>query len=79
MTAPGRGRRWGAIVLLRLARAILRGATALYQRRVISDAGLRSALSMVRCVEWAGGRVLLGRASQQVFIKTRDEENGGID
>ncbi|QIG95706.1 hypothetical protein [Bradyrhizobium sp. 6(2017)] len=66
-------------MLLRLASAILRGATALYQRRVISDAGMRTALSMARCVERAGARVVLGRASQQVFIKTRDEENGGID
>ncbi|MCC8952628.1 hypothetical protein H8B02_03855 [Bradyrhizobium sp. Pear77] len=79
MTALGRGRRWGAIVLLRLASAILRGASALYQRRVISGADLRTALSMARCVERAGARVVLGSSSQQAFIKTRDEDNGGLD
>lgn len=79
MTALGRGRRWGAIVLFRLAGAILRGATALYQRRVISGADLRTALSMARCVERAGARVVLGRPSQPAFIKTRGEDNGGLD
>ncbi|WWP80301.1 hypothetical protein V5279_02780 [Bradyrhizobium sp. 26S5] len=79
MTAPGRRRRWGAIVLLRLASAILRGATALYQRRVISDAGMRTALSMARCVERAGARVVLGGTAQPAFGKTRDEDDGGVD
>lgn len=79
MTTLGRGRRWGAIVLFRLASAILRGATALYQRRVISGADLRTALSMARCVERTGARVVLGRPSQPAFIKTRDENNGGLD
>ncbi|WP_194457129.1 hypothetical protein [Bradyrhizobium sp. CCBAU 53421] len=66
-------------MLFRLASAILRGATALYQRRVISGAGLRTALSMARCVERAGARVVLGRASQPAFITTRDEDDGGLD
>ncbi|MBR1204845.1 MULTISPECIES: hypothetical protein [unclassified Bradyrhizobium] len=79
MTRLGRGRRWGAIVLFRLASAILRGATALYRRRVISGADLRTALSMARCVERAGARVVLGSTSQPAFIKTRDEDNGGLD
>jgi len=79
VTAPGRGRRWGAIVLFRLASAILRGATALYQRRKISGAELRTALSMARCVERAGAMVVLGRPSQPAFIKTRDKDNGGVD
>ena len=79
MTALGRGRRWGAIVLFRLASAILRGATALYQRRVISGADLRTALSMAQCVERAGARVVLGRPSQPAFIKTGDGDNGGLD
>ncbi|MCC8962353.1 hypothetical protein H8A95_08460 [Bradyrhizobium sp. Pear76] len=78
MTALGRGRRWGAIVLFRLASTILRGATALFQRRMISGAELRTALSMARWVERAGARVVLGRASQPAFIKARDEDNGGI-
>ena len=79
MTAPGRGRRWGAIVLFRLASAILRGATALYQRRVISGAELRTALSMARCVERAGARVVLGRMSRPALIKIKDEDNADID
>lgn len=77
MTALGRGRRWGAIVLLRLASAILRGATALYQRRVISGAELRTALSMARCVERAGARVVLGR-TPPALIKIKDEDNADI-
>ncbi|KWV56799.1 hypothetical protein AS156_03770 [Bradyrhizobium macuxiense] len=45
-TAPlGRCRRWGAIVLLRLAGAILRNASALHQRRTIASAELRAALA----------------------------------
>ncbi|WP_342725046.1 hypothetical protein AAFG07_39960 [Bradyrhizobium sp. B097] len=79
MTTLGRGRRWGAIVLFRLASAILRSATALYQRRVISGADLRTALSMAQCVERAGARVVLGSTSQAAFIRTRDEDNGGLD
>ncbi|PDT78132.1 hypothetical protein [Bradyrhizobium sp. C9] len=79
MTTLGRGRRWGAIVLFRLAGAILRGATALYQRRVISGADLRTALSVARCVERTGARVVLGRPSQPAFIETGDDDNGGLD
>ncbi|MGL3212590.1 hypothetical protein [Bradyrhizobium sp. BR 1433] len=79
MTALSRGRRWSAIVLLRLASAILRGAATLHRKRTISNAGLRTALSMARCVERAGARVVLGRASQPAFIRTKDEDNGGID
>ncbi|MGY4574365.1 hypothetical protein GPL21_08385 [Bradyrhizobium pachyrhizi] len=79
MTARNRGRRWSAIVLLRLASAILRGAAALHRKRTISNAGLRTALSIARCVERAGARVVLGRASQPAFINTKDEDNGGID
>ena len=45
----GRGRRWGAVVLLRLASAILRGATALYLKRTISSAELRAALRRSSC------------------------------
>ncbi|NEU97160.1 hypothetical protein [Bradyrhizobium uaiense] len=66
-------------MLFRLASAILRGATALFQRRMISGAELRTALSIARWVEWAGARVVLGRASQPAFIKTRDKDNGDID
>ena len=77
MTAFGRGRRWGAIVLFRLASAILRGATALYQRRKISGAELRTALSMARCVERAGARVVLGR-TRPALIKIRNEDNADI-
>jgi hypothetical protein len=79
VTTLNRSRRWGAIVLLRLASAILRGATALYQRRVISGAELRTALSMARCIERAGAKLVLGSTSQPAFIKTKDEDNGGID
>lgn len=79
MTALSRSRRWGAIMLFKLASAILRGAAALHQRRVISGAGLRTALSMARCVERAGARVVLGRTSQRAFIRTRDKDNGGVD
>ncbi|WP_244065887.1 hypothetical protein [Bradyrhizobium sp. Ce-3] len=66
-------------MLFRLAGAILRSAAALHQRRMISGARLRTGLSMARCVERAGARVLLGRAAQPAFIKTRDEDNDGID
>ncbi|WP_050426454.1 hypothetical protein [Bradyrhizobium tropiciagri] len=79
MTTLGRGQRWGAIVLFRLASAILRGASALHRRRMISGAGLRTALSMVRCAEKAGARIVLGSTSHPAFIKTRDEDNGGVD
>ncbi|MCP1993772.1 hypothetical protein [Bradyrhizobium sp. USDA 3315] len=65
-------------MLLRLASAILRGAAALHRKRTISNAGLRTALSMARCIERAGARVVLGRASQPAF-NTKDEDNGGID
>lgn len=66
-------------MLFRLAGAILRGATALHQRRLISSAALRTALSMARCAERAGARVVLGRTSRPAFIKTKDEDNGGND
>ncbi|WP_143202017.1 hypothetical protein [Bradyrhizobium sp. NAS96.2] len=65
--------------MFRLASAILRGATALHQRRMISGAGLRTALSTVRCVEGAGARIVLGSKSQPAFIKTREEDDGGAD
>ncbi|MBR0894381.1 hypothetical protein JQ616_05410 [Bradyrhizobium tropiciagri] len=79
MTALGRSRRWGAIVLFRLASAILRGAAALHQRRMISPAGLRTVLSMARSVERAGARVVLGSASRPAFIATTEEDNGDVD
>ena len=47
----GRGRRWGAVVLLRLASAILRGATALYLKRTISSAELRAAQKELTAIE----------------------------
>jgi len=76
VTTLGRGQRWGALALFRLASAVLRGATALHQRRMMTGAGLRAALSMARCVQRAGARVVLGRASRPAFIKTREEDNG---
>ncbi|WP_316398323.1 hypothetical protein [Bradyrhizobium sp. 33ap4] len=66
-------------MLLRLASAVLRGAAALHRKRTISNAGLRTALSLARCVERAGARVMLGRASQPALINTKDENSDRID
>ena len=57
------GRRWGAILLLRLAGVILRSATAMYQRRIISVAGLRAALAAAGFFERAGALLALGTKS----------------
>ncbi|MGF6307522.1 hypothetical protein ABIB82_001332 [Bradyrhizobium sp. i1.8.4] len=66
-------------MLFRLASAIVRGAAALHQRQMISGAELRTALSMARCVERAGARVVLGRTSRPAFIKTKGKDDAGID
>ncbi|MFB9263240.1 hypothetical protein ACFFWD_08660 [Bradyrhizobium erythrophlei] len=63
-SAPGTCRRWGAIVLLRLAGAVLRGATALYLRRAIPTASLRAALSAASWLGRAGAVVVLGTRSR---------------
>jgi hypothetical protein len=72
----GPGRRWSAIVLLRLAGAILRGATALYVRRTISAAELRAALSVAKFFERAGALVALGMKSRpKAGITMKDNNN----
>lgn len=71
MTTLGRGRRWGAIVLLRMASAVLRSATVLYLKRTISAAGLRAALSVARSFERAGALIVLGRRSRPDFNSTQ--------
>lgn len=76
----GRGRRWGAVVLLRLASAILRGATALYMKRTISSAELRAALSVARTFERAGALIALGRRPRPEFTSTRKaKDHDGIE
>jgi hypothetical protein len=74
--ALGRGRRWGAILLLRLAGVILRGATALYQRRAISGAELRAVLSAARFFERAGAVVALGTRSKPEPGRVKKDEDG---
>ena len=51
-TALGNGRRWGAIAFLRLASAIMRGATKLYQRRTITAAELHAITVFVQFPSW---------------------------
>jgi hypothetical protein len=53
-------RRWGALVLLRLARGILSGATDLFRRGRIARAGLRIALAIARFLQRCAGLLLLG-------------------
>ena len=78
--ALGRGRRWGAIVLLRLAGVILRGAIALYQRRAISGAELRAALSAARFFERAGAVVALGKKSRlEAATPGKEDKDDHID
>ncbi|MCP4615434.1 MAG: hypothetical protein GY844_03250 [Bradyrhizobium sp.] len=77
---PGVVRRWGAILLLRLTNAILRGATALYLRRVISAASLRAALSAASVLERAGAAVVLGRRpGLEPEIMKKDDGDARID
>ncbi|WP_063695256.1 hypothetical protein [Bradyrhizobium embrapense] len=80
MTTLGRGRRWGAIVLLRMASAVLRSATALYLKRTISAAGLRAALSVARSFERTGALIALGRRSRPDFTSTeKAKDHDGIE
>lgn len=77
---PGRIRRWGAIMLLRMASAILRSATALYLKRTISGAELRAALSVARSFERAGASIVLGRWSRPEFTTTmKAKDDDGIE
>jgi hypothetical protein len=76
----GLGRRWGAIVLFRLAGAMLRNATALYQRRTISSAELRAALAAATLFERAGAAIALGRQSRRDPDRAKkDEDRDEID
>ncbi len=72
---PGWGRRWGAIVLFRLAGAILRGATALHLRRAIPTASLRAALSAASWLQRAGAVVALGARSRQTSKSTNRDNH----
>jgi len=77
---PGRFRRWGAIMLLRVAGAVLRSATELYLKRTISGAELRTALSMARSLERAGASIVLGRRSRPEFTSTmKAKDDDGMD
>lgn len=79
-TALGNGRRWGAIAFLKLASAIMRGATKLYQRRTITAAELQAALSAVRFLERAGARLALGkRRGLERQLSGKEKANDRID
>ena len=75
------GRRRIAVIFLKLASRILRAAIALHERRAISAAVLRTALSMVWRLERAGGRLVLGRPRQQSRHQFTQKEkfDAGID
>jgi hypothetical protein len=53
-------RRWGALVLFRLASTLLRRATDLFQRGRIARFDLRVALATARLLERCAGVMLLG-------------------
>jgi hypothetical protein len=79
-TALGNGRRWGAMAFLKLASAIMRGATKLYQRRTITAAELHAALSAVRFLEGAGALLALGRRrGLEQQMSGKDKANDRID
>jgi hypothetical protein len=79
-TALGNGRRWGAIAFLKLASAIMRGATELYQRRTITAAELHAALSAVRFLERAGALLVLGRRRRPEHqLSGKEKANDRID
>ncbi|KJC47786.1 hypothetical protein UP09_09290 [Bradyrhizobium sp. LTSP885] len=71
-----RGRRSGAILLLRLACVILRSATALYQRRIISGTELRAALAAAGFFERAGAAVALGTKSGPEPERAKKDDDG---
>jgi hypothetical protein len=78
--ALGNGRRWGAIAFLRLASAIMRGATKLYRRRTIAAAELHAALSAVRLLECAGALLALGRRrGPEQQLSGKEKANDCID
>lgn len=56
-----RARRYGALLLLKLARSILRGALAFR----LSGLSLRYSLSLVRALEQMGAGLLLGHRDYQ--------------
>jgi hypothetical protein len=58
-------RRLGALGLVRLASCILRSAIGLYQRQMISQSGVRVALSMTGRLEKSALVLLLGRKRNQ--------------
>ena len=64
MTITGPGRRVGALIALKLASALLRGGTALYQRGAMSRHLLRAVLSVSQALEHAGVRMAFGRKNQ---------------
>ena len=75
--ALGSLRRCGAIVLFRIASAIMRIATKLYRRRTISAAQLRAALTAARLLERAGALLVMGRRrrmDRQLFEKEGDND-----
>ena len=80
-SAAGNGRRRVAVIFLKLANRILRAAIALHERRAISDALLRTALSMVRRLERAGSLLALGRPRQKSKYQFTQKEkfDGGIE
>jgi hypothetical protein len=59
-SALDNARRWGALVLLRLASGVLRRAADLFRRGRIAHAGLRVALAIARFLQRCAGLLLLG-------------------
>jgi hypothetical protein len=64
VTILGPSRRVGALIALKLASALLRGGTALYQRGAMPRLLLRAVLSVSQALERAGVRVAFGRKSK---------------
>jgi hypothetical protein len=64
VAAFGLGHRLGAIIVLRLARLVLRASVALYQRRAIPRSALRAGLSITQALERVGALLALGRRTK---------------
>ena len=80
--AVGEVRRRVAVIFLKLANLILRAAIALRERRAISDAVLRMALSTVSRLERAGSMLVLRPRRQpkyQLTQRQKEKFDGGID
>ena len=78
-TTLGLGRRVGAIMALRLARLILRGCMALYQRHAIPRSVLRAGLAITKCLERVGTLFALGRRKQAQPLSDKEEANDRVD